>query len=361
MMDDMRRNTDGGDWEKKLENAATFQTTHLVFDEDSVEVRTTWKYLLFTEVFSGIGAFLLALFWLQKAWPLLVAGCFLSLIGIGILCKALFAKQPFIDLETRQFFPEGKRGEALPVGIGEFHHLEIVSKSLKRRSKHGTYNYSVYSLNAVTRGGRRYAILQHGSEKYMREDAKRLAEVLFLSLDEREAEPATPPGDFTKAVQKNKKLLFFPRILFGLAFLTVGIVFGWLEVGSPCRKAIASRSWPTTTATIISSSLKSSSNRKGTTYKIYIEFEYQVDDVSYVSDQYDCFCSMYTNVGVARMREVVQQHPKGAEVLCRYDAENPSEAIISSEIPARVWLFGLFFLVFTFPGVFVIWMTLKEK
>ena len=349
-------------WEDRLESAPNYQAERLVFREHCIKVRPTWKAYLVVSIFWGVGLLLLLLCWAQEAWPLLVFGCIMLLLGIWMIVKIVFAKRPYLDLETRQFYPEGRRSDALPLGIGEFHRLEIASKLVTKRSKSGFYSYPVFSLNAVTRSDQCYPILQHGSEKIMREEAKRLAEALFLSLSERETEPATPPRDWSKAVQKNKKLLFLPRILFGLAFVTVAVVFGWLEVVTPCRKAIASRSWPTTIAKITSSELQRGHSGKGSsTYKIEIEFEYQVDELSYTSEQYDFFSSMYTNVGVARMREIVSQHPVGAEVICRYDAENPSEAVISSEIPGRVWLFGFFFLVFAFPGVFVIWITLKEK
>ena len=130
----------------------------------------------------------------------------------------------------------------------------------------------------------------------------------------------------------------------------------------PCIKVWQSRTWRTAPAVVISSRLGTSRGSKGgTTYRIEIEYQYQVDGKTWYGKQYDFFSSMHTNVGVKGMREAVNKNPIGAKIECLYNPAQPSESVISSDIPGRVFFFALFAFIFSLPGILCFSVFLKSS
>ncbi len=365
-------------WKQRLQSTGNFHSEHLVFRESSVRVVPTVQLhvlLCIFDVFGGLAIWFGLHRYPRLEWVPLIAGCVFVFLGEMMRFGMLFGKKPFLDLEARVFYPEGKRSSALPIGFGEILQLEIVSSIISGSKGR---EWTGYVLLAVTRAGERYAILASGSEKDIRKDAQKLAQTLFLSLNEwsldaapsaippnvpnmpqaGQPQPGQPPRQvrpFRPMSPAAKKVSALPGILFGLVFSCIGIGFGCFFVIFPCIKVWQSRTWSTAPAVVISSRLGTSRGSKGgTTYRIEIEYQYQVDGKTWYGKQYDFFSSMHTNVGVKGMREAVNKNPIGANIECLYNPAQPSESVISRKIPGRALLPAVFFLMFSLPGILVI-------
>ena len=145
-------------------------------------------------------------------------------------------------------------------------------------------------------------------------------------------------------------------------FFVAGSFAAWMLCIKPLSGVIASGGWTPTPARIVSSHLDSSRGSKGgSTYRVNIHYEYDVNGAHYTSNRYDFFRSdMSSNVGVGTMREIVSDMTEGKEVTCLVNPANPTEAVISRAIPWFNALFMLFPLPFLFIGGMTIFTAIKS-
>ena len=164
-------------------------------------------------------------------------------------------------------------------------------------------------------------------------------------------------------------------IPFGLLFGAIGLAAFWFVSLRPILRAIDSAGWIETPCEILSSELEHHSGSDSTTYRVAIRYRYPWPPSGPAveqggsgaheppslaasgrgfreSDRYD-FTSGSTNVGVARMRAAVGEHPPGRRTVCYVDPDDPDSAVLNRGIPSVVW-FGSFTLLFPLFGGLVI-------
>lgn len=101
------------------------------------------------------------------------------------------------------------------------------------------------------------------------------------------------------------------------------------------RKAMESKSWPTTEGVILTSSMK----KVGKYHSADISFEYTVDETKYVSYN----LSFGGIRGYQEIQEAVESHPAGMEVSIHSNPEDPGEAVLVSGIKSPIggYLFAI--------------------
>lgn len=129
-------------------------------------------------------------------------------------------------------------------------------------------------------------------------------------------------------------------LLFGLGFLIPFFIV-------PAARTLEARSWTPTTCEVISSRVGSSQGDDGMTYRVEMLFEHIVGGDTYRADRYDFFPG-YTS-GYDRKAAIVERHPPGARVPCRYDPEEPWNAVIHTGFRLE-YLFALLPLIFVVVG-----------
>ena len=240
-------------------------------------------------------------------------------------------------------------------------HLEIVKERVYNKNS----SYDSYELNVALKDGSRYNIMDHGADKLLLADAKQLAEKLSLPLINADtAQPITHEEiklhkEFSAPMTAGGAVFL---IIFGLMFFGAGSLAAWMVYLKPMSGVIASGNWTPTPARIVSSHLdRSRGSKGGSTYRINIQYQYDVNGSHYTSDRYDFFRSgMSSNIGVGNMREIVSDMTEGKEITCLVNPANPTESVISRTIPLFFGLFMLFPLPFLFIGGMTIFSAIKS-
>ena len=344
---------------------ANFQVMHLIFRQDSITVRATWKMHFFYMILMAIGTgiFCVGMFIEdQIVWPAVLFGAFFALIGLlsffGQMFKHTF---PLFDMVDGMFYPKGFTRDGSGIPLKQLDHLEIVKERVYNKNS----SYDSYELNVALKDGSRYNIMDHGADKLLLADAKQLAEKLSLPLINADtAQPITHEEiklhkEFSAPMTAGGAVFL---IIFGLMFFGAGSLAAWMVCLKPMSGVIASGNWTPTTARIVSSHLdRSRGSKGGSTYRINIQYQYDVNGSHYTSDRYDFFRSgMSSNIGVGNMREIVSDMTEGKEITCLVNPANPTESVISRTIPLFFGLFMLFPLPFLFIGGMTIFSAIKS-
>lgn len=356
----------------------SFQSMRLVFRQDSITVKATWKlhlgYILFMAI--GTGIFCMGLFSSDGLiWPALIMGAlFASIALLSSLAMILKKTFPLFDMVDGMFYPKGFTRDGSGISLRQLDHLEI----LKERVYNKNGSYDSYELNVVLKDSSRYNLLDHGNTKRQWADAHGLADRLSLPLvDAQSGLPVTEPPDEKRKTNPNEKRKANPAqdmstaatiggtmflIFFGLIFFGAGSIAAWILCVKPLSGVISSGSWTPTPARIVSSQLdRGSASKGGSTYRINIHYEYDINGSRHTSDRYDFVrSSMSSNVGVGSMRKIVENLPQGAETTCLVNPANPDDAVISRTIPWFNCLFMLFPLPFLFIGGITIFAVIKS-
>ena len=346
----------------------SFQSMRLVFRQDSITVKATWKlhlgYILFMAI--GTGIFCIGLFSSEGlVWPALILGAlFASVALISSLTMIIKKTFPLFDMVDGMFYPKGFTRDGSGIFLRQLDHLEILKERVYRRNN----AYDSYELNVVLKDSSRYNILDHGNAKRLWEDAKSLADRLTLPLvDAQSGLPVTEPPDekhkpHTASTTSSKETIggAIFLVFFGLMFFGAGSLAAWMLCIKPLSGVITSGGWTPTHARIISSQLDRERSSKGGTYRVNIHYEYDVNGSRHTSDRYDFFRSdMSSNVGVGAMRNIVNTLSPNSETTCLVNPANPDEAVISRKIPWFYALFMLFPLPFLCIGIFIILSTIR--
>lgn len=237
-----------------------------------------------------------------------------------------------------------------------------------------------------------------GSEKYS--DAQQIAQKYPLSLN---AHCYVNPKNPSEAVLKRQSLLIGLVVLFPLIFVLIGaggIYFIWRKAPPPAArpiaaqavrggprskyaaaaffavfgivglailyplgirpisKTIAAKSWPATPCRIVRAEVRSHDGDDGTTYSVYILYQYQFDGQTYKSDRYDFVGG--SSSGYRRKARLVAQYEAMPKPTCFVNPRNPSEAVLKRGFHAKL-LLALFPLPFVLVGVFGVYFTLRKK
>ncbi len=131
--------------------------------------------------------------------------------------------------------------------------------------------------------------------------------------------------------------------LFGLVFMAFGLFFTVMLLMAGLD-AVRQHGWPSTTATVLSSSF-SSDGPDEHPYRFVVHYRYQVDGGTYESSTY---LSGYSgDDDFAPIQRLMLRYPAGARVTCRYDPDRPARAVLKPRSP---WMLALVL----FPLLFVV-------
>ena len=141
-------------------------------------------------------------------------------------------------------------------------------------------------------------------------------------------------------------------LLFGIIFFGMGALFCWMMGLNPLLKAINSKDWIETKCVILSSEVERHNSSDGTTYSIEIRFRYKVDGKKYVSERYNFDES--SSSGYDRKAAIVALYPKKSKQQCWVNPIDPTQAVLSREIPRIVFLVIPFTSIFMLVGLAVL-------
>jgi hypothetical protein len=118
-------------------------------------------------------------------------------------------------------------------------------------------------------------------------------------------------------------------------------------------KASDSAAWPTVAGTVTHSEVtrhtSTSKGRTRTSYNARIEFDYEIDGVTYRGDR---LTFKVTSSSQSGAQETVDRHPVGSTVTVSYDPDDRTRAVLepgwdwSNAIPVGVGLFAIAFAAF---------------
>lgn len=142
--------------------------------------------------------------------------------------------------------------------------------------------------------------------------------------------------------------------VFGVAGLAVLYPLGI----RPIARTIDAESWVATPCKVLRAEVRSHDSDDGTTYSVYILYEYEFNGTGYKADRYDFVGG--SSSGHGGKARVVEEYRKAAEPICYVNPEDPSEAVLRRGFHAKL-LFALFPLPFILVGVFGVFFTLRSK
>lgn len=138
-------------------------------------------------------------------------------------------------------------------------------------------------------------------------------------------------------------------ILFGAFWCALLGVFDVVLVTQSCRQLDASRRFLPTTARILESSVESSSDSDGTTFRPQVAYEYEVAGRTYRSDT--VHYAVWGSSDSSDAHDIVDRFPVGGEVTAYYDPSHPGTAILLPGTHHLPWFMALFLTPFHCVGI----------
>ena len=331
------------------------QVERIAFDGQSAKVKASLIVTLlplFFFVLSGA-------FWIIKGLGVTPISYSMVLFGVvfcslGMLFNMLmaFRKKPEFDFLYGVFYPKGRGAEEISFSLVAS--LEITPLVLDQ----GRRKQTVYELDAVLKDGSRHRILRHPDLECIKSDAKELAYRMSVPLElnessyESESHQETAPK-FQKTAPASKKTTLVQCVL-GIVLLGIGAIWLWLWFGRPLWLIQQSARWVECPAVITHSELKASRGGKGgTTYRVIINYQYEIDGRKFVSDRYDFFMSnLSSNLGYEKKRQAVDEMTVGKQVTCLVNPDDHSDAVICRDVFYSHYIFVIFPLIPLVAGFF---------
>ncbi len=346
----------------KKNSGSNYYSERLVVRGNIIEVRPTKRHSVLMAFFAVFGLLIATIpsfaEW-KIIWTTVACGIFFLLIGSFFLIAELRKARPLFNLSLRQLFPKGLKHPNLAVPLNTVSYLEVLGKIVNAPNrKDRSQKYPCYELNAVFQNDERHNILNHGNLRKLREDARLLADILNIQIQEENLNPEAslpPPSRF------NKWAFAILLPLFGLGFLASGCFTLWMLCITPLYYWNDSRHWTTVPAVIVHSSLDTSPPADG--QRINIRYDYEFDGHTYQGKLYDFFRSdSYSSDGNGSSWQAVADNPVGSKTQCLVNPNRPEEAVLSRTIPRShfIWFFfplpfiavGLFFSAFAVKSFF---------
>jgi hypothetical protein len=144
---------------------------------------------------------------------------------------------------------------------------------------------------------------------------------------------------------------------FGIFAVAGGFMFYFLGV-RPIARTIDAESWSETPCQILRGEVRSHDSDDGTTYSVYILYQYEFNGQTYKCDRYDFIGG--SSSGYRGKARVVALYEAAAHPVCYVDPDNPSEAVLKRGFHAKL-LLALFPLPFLLIGVGGIIHVLRSK
>lgn len=146
-------------------------------------------------------------------------------------------------------------------------------------------------------------------------------------------------------------------IVFGGIFALAGMAALFFITIRPFYRSQQAGHWPTVPGVVISSQIGESHSDDGTTYRVDIRYRYAVNGQTLESNQYDSSGTNTYSGYRSRKQAIVHNHPPGKAVTVRYNPADPSDAMLTTELPAGTFSFIWFPLIFIAVGLSImIWL-----
>lgn len=170
---------------------------------------------------------------------------------------------------------------------------------------------------------------------------------IYMGLRKKKAPEQQPLSSARRTGKHGQHLV---ALLFFAVFFAVGVGTGYALVFKPWARALAARqSWMKLPCQIISSRVQSHDSDDGTTYRVDILYQYEVDGIAYKSSAYNFW--RISSSGYQAKRDIVNQYPPGAQAMCHVNPADPRDAVLHpGPAGAERWL-GLIPLVFALVGL----------
>ncbi len=126
----------------------------------------------------------------------------------------------------------------------------------------------------------------------------------------------------------------------------------------PILKTMAAEKWIEMPCKVLRAQVRSHSDDDGTTYSVYVLYEYEFNGHAYKSDRYTFMGG--SSSGRERKARVVEQYNLASNPVCYVDPQNPSEAVLKRGFHAMLF-FSLFPLPFILIGLGGLYFTLRKK
>lgn len=144
---------------------------------------------------------------------------------------------------------------------------------------------------------------------------------------------------------------------FGIfAVAGLGIFFGFVVPSAVTYFNM--KSWVETPAEVIWSRVQSHSSDDGTTYSVDIFYKYRFDGREFRSNRWGVAGG--SSSGRSGKEEVVKGHPRGKQIICYVDPDEPWRAVVTRDLGWSA-LFALFPLPFMAVGLGGLWYTFIRK
>ncbi len=119
----------------------------------------------------------------------------------------------------------------------------------------------------------------------------------------------------------------------------------------PIAKTIAAESWIATPCQVLRAEVRNHDSDDGTTYSVYILYQYEFQGQTYKSDRYEFVGG--SSSGYQGKARVVEQYQTAANPICYVNPDNPFEAVLKRGFHAKLLLvlFPLFFLLIGVGGL----------
>jgi hypothetical protein len=163
------------------------------------------------------------------------------------------------------------------------------------------------------------------------------------------SEAATPLAG--KSAKGGTKARYVPAALSGI-FALVGLGMFYPLGIVPISRTIDARSWVATPCKVLHAEVRSHSDEDGTTYSVYVLYEYTVGGKPCKSDTYDFVGG--SSSGYDGKARVVEQYRSSTNSICYVNPKNPYQAVLKRGIHAGllVVLIPVVFMLLGFGGVY---------
>ncbi len=181
---------------------------------------------------------------------------------------------------------------------------------------------------------------------------------IYLTWRRQPPEEARPIAPVAATEVRRKGLSRFGMAaFFGLFAVAGGAMLYPLGI-LPIAKTIQSRSWVETPCTVLRAGVHDHDSDDGTTYSVYILYQYEFEGKTYKSDRYDFLGG--SSSGYKGKARVVAAYQSAENPVCYVNPKDPSESILKRGFHAKL-LLALFPLPFLLIGVGGLVHTVRGK
>jgi hypothetical protein len=159
------------------------------------------------------------------------------------------------------------------------------------------------------------------------------------------------------AVRKRGRSKYAVAAFFGIFAIVGGALLYPLGI-KPIARTIDAESWVETPCRVVRAEVRSHDSDDGTTYSVYILYQYQFDGQTYKCDRYDFVGG--SSSGYRGKARIVAAYEAAANPICYVNPDDPSDAVLKRGFQAKL-LLALFPLPFLLVGVIGAYYTLRGK